>query len=334
MVVGNLGSDANYAPFIARGGAAPVAITLADLQVGLLSTANSLSLATDAGWTMLNGAHGHPLSRRVPEGKFTAWAAGDFGADEHASRDGELSVGEIGVGRNFGKLQANLALGKTTATQHTPVAGETSLDGIYLIADLIAQLPNRAVWVTLTGFYQLNSLDIRRGYLNAGTPDASTAAFDAHTVGGALRADWENALTLHGIAFTPYVKGTIAQTSTPTYAETGGGFPAIIAGRKDLASEVSVGVNSAYDLRANLRLVGTLEGVHRFQDTSASTTADFGPGIGSVTTPGQRQRQDWARGTLGFEYDTGRGLFSISANATTVGQAASLWIATSYQVHF
>lgn len=74
--------------------------------------------------------------------------------------------------------------------------------------------------------------------------------------------------------------------------------------------------------------------MHRFQDTSSATTADFGAGIGSVTTPGQRQRQDWARATVGLEYNTGKGLFSISANGTTVGQTSNLWVATSYQIFF
>ncbi len=335
VVTGSLQENEDIV-YLARGGTGipGAAITVAELRRGMVSTANSLSLATDAGWTMLSGAHGHPLARRAAEGKSTAWAAGDLGEDSHGSRDGDLSVGEVGVGHNFGRLQFNLALGKTNATQHTPVAGKTELNGTYLMADLLTKLPNRALWVTLSGFYQLNLLDIRRGYLNAGTPDSSSASFDAHTAGGALRADWENAIAWRGLALTPYVKGTVAQTTTPTFTETGGGFPAVIAGRKDLASEVVVGVNSAYAVRTGLRLVGTIEGVHRFQGTSASTTADFGIGIGPVTTPGQRQRQDWARGMVGIEHDTSRGLFSISVNATTTGQAANLWLATSFQINF
>jgi probable HAF family extracellular repeat protein len=230
VVVGITQSGDSY---LARGSGL---ITVSDLQKGMTSTANSLSLATDAGWTMLNGAHGHPLSRRAPDSKSTAWVAGDLGEDNHASRDGNVAVGEFGVGHNYGKFQANLALGKTVGTQRTPVAGKTDLDGTYLIADLLTQLPGRPVWVTFTGFYQLSSLDIRRGYLNAGTPDASSASFDAHTVGAALRADWENAASFAGFDLTPYIKGTVAQTRTPTFTETGGGFPSTIAGRKDLAT--------------------------------------------------------------------------------------------------
>ncbi len=326
-----VGQTSDNQPFIARGSGL---VTLAQLQEAMATAGSTLNFGADAGWTILNGAHGHPLSRRAEPGHWTAWVAGDLGRDDHGARDGELTVGEVGVGRNFGTVQANLALGKSLGTQHTPVSGKTDLDGTYLITDLIAHVPNSQVYVTLLGVYQSSDLDVRRGYLNAGTPDASLSAFEAKSYGGSLRADWENAATIAGTGLSPYVKFTAVWTNTPTFTETGGGFPATVSALHASTTEALVGVNTSTELTHGWRLVTTLEAAHRFQERSPTTTADFGPGIGSVTTTGQAFEQDFLRASVGVEVPAGKGVFTLTINGTTTAPAASLWIATSYQVHF
>jgi probable HAF family extracellular repeat protein len=326
-----VGQTSDNQPFIARGSGL---VTLAQLQEAMATAGSTLNFGADAGWTILNGAHGHPLSRRAEPGHWTAWAAGDLGRDDHAARDGQITVGEVGVGHSFGTLQANLAVGKTIGKQHTPVSGQTDLDGIFVITDLITHVPNSSVYVTLLGFYQWSDLDVRRGYLNAGTPDASFSAFQAKSYGGSLRADWENAATVAGTGLSPYVKFTAVWTDTPTFTETGGGFPATVSALNASTTEITVGVNSSTALARGWHLVGTLEGAHRFQERSPTTTADFGPGIGSVTTTGQAFEQDFLRASVGVEVPVGKGVFTFTVNGTTSAPAASLWLATSYQIHF
>jgi hypothetical protein len=37
---------------------------------------------------------------------------------------------------------------------------------------------------------------------------------------------------------------------------------------------------------------------------------------------------------VGVEYTMGKSVFNVSLNATTRSEAASAWVATSYQYHF
>ena len=281
-----------------------------------------MNMGRVAGSLVLNGAHGHPLDRLTAPGHFTAWSAGDLGYDNHGSRDGNLAVGEVGAGYNFGPVQTNLALGKTTGSQNTMLSGSTDFDGTYLIGDLIGAIPGTPLIATLTGIFQKGSLDEHRGYLNAGLPDMSHGSTDADTVGGSVRLDWADAYKFHGVSFTPYAKFSLTHTTVDAFTEVGGGFPAVFNKHADTISEQTLGVNTAYPLTTMLKLVTTMEGIHRFQGQS-STIDGTVTGVTPFSLPGERYHQNWMRGTVGFEYTMGKSVFNVSINATTLSEAAS-----------
>lgn len=328
VVVGQL---TNGHAFIARSGKG--LMTIEDVQESLRGNATSLNMGRSAGELVLNGAHGHPLQRRTAPGRFTAWAAGDLGSDDHGSRDGSLGVAEAGGGYNFGLAQANLAVGKTVGHQNTFLDGDTDFDGVYLITDLIVPIPGTPLIGTLTAFHQWGNLDSNRGYLNAGLSDYSAGSTDVGTTGGVARLDWADALTVQKFKITPYTKLSLSRTHVDGYTETGGGFPATYDARNDTISELAVGVNTARTLTKRLTLVNTLEGVHRFQG-HGSTIDGAVAGVSAFSLPGETYRQDWLRGTVGVDCAVAHGVFSVSLNATTRGEASNLWLASSYQVHF
>lgn len=319
--------------FIAKGDSG--LITLADLQQSIAGTAAAISSTRTSAGLVLNGAHGHPMARRTEADRFVAWAGGDYGQDNHGERDGHLSVAEGGGGYNFGPAQLNVALGRTDSLQNTVFDGETDHTGVFGIVDVIIPVPATPLFVTVTGIYQDSELDIRRGYLNGGLPDRSDGDTDAATYGGALRVDWLNACSIGGVDLTPFTKLVITRSKIDAFTETGGGFPAAYQTQRDTVSDLHLGTNASYELRKNLRLIATLEGVYRFQDHASSTGVSI-PGVtpGVTSLAGEDYKQAWLSGGLGTEYDVGAGTFSIMLNGTTEGAASNLWLATSYQYKF
>ncbi|MBK7674970.1 MAG: hypothetical protein IPJ27_09495 [Candidatus Accumulibacter sp.] len=73
--------------------------------------------------TLLNGAHSLPLSYRTPKGQATVWGAGDYGWYNQNSVDGNVWLGEIGGGYNFGPVQLNLSVGYSENRQDLAQGG-------------------------------------------------------------------------------------------------------------------------------------------------------------------------------------------------------------------
>ena len=329
VVLGYLrNTEANFIAWSGKG-----LVTIADVQSSLAGKATSLNMGHTAGSLVLTGAHGHPLERLTAPGHFTAWAAGDLGYDNHGARDGSLAVGEVGGGYNFGPVQTNLAVGKTTGLQNTDLGGSTNFDGTYLISDVIGAIPHTPLTGTLTGFFQKGHLDASRGYLNAGLPDMSRGSTHADTVGGAVRVDWADAVKFHGVSFTPYTKLSLTHTVVDAYTEVGGGFPAAYNRRNDTITDQALGVNTSYPLTKTLKLVTTLEGVHRYQG-KGSTIDGTVTGVSTFSLPGEHYMETWLRGTVGVQYAVGKGVFVVSLNGTTRSETSNAWVATSYQYHF
>jgi len=326
-----VGLLANQRAFIAR--SAEGLVTVEDMQESLQGGIVAMNMGRSAGELVMHGAHGNPLDRRTAVGRFTAWAAGDLAADHHGSRDGSLGVGELGGGYNFGPLQANLAVGLTKGNQDTFLGGNADFDGAYIIADLIAPVPQTPLVATLTVFHQQGELHTKRGYLNAGLVNYASGSTDIATYGGAARLDWENAFAARGFSFTPYVKLSLTHTRMDGYVESGGFFPATYDARNDTTTELTVGVNMARPLTSRLTLRSKLEGVHRFEERGSSIDGEIA-GVSTFSLPGDEYRQDWLRGAVGLDYATASGVFSVSINATSRGEASSVWLATSYQIHF
>jgi probable HAF family extracellular repeat protein len=305
------------------------------------NTANSLrspSTITQTGLLannlILTGAHSRPLSYRVTAGQNTYWAAGDWGQDNHDVRNGDIGLADLGLGRNFGAIQVNAALGRTWANQNLDLNGNLDDKGSYLFAE--AMMPLRgSLWGVLSGYYLRGDTDLRRGYLNAGTLDYSYGHPDTYTWAVRGRLEWDSIASIVGVSLNPYGDLSYTHTRMEGYTETGGGFPAGYDAKTDYATELRIGVNGTKPLTERTKLVGTLEGVHRFEKTSSNVSGEV-LGVGGFTFdfPGQSYDQDWLRVGLGAETKIGGGIASLMFNATTVGEIPNAWLAVRYQATF
>lgn len=321
--------------FIARGGSGLV--TLADVQQSLGAAATGGGMALSAVGTALNGAHSRPLARRVAAGKKAFWVAGDWGTDDHGSRSGDLGLAEVGLGQNFGPLQLSLSLGQTWAKQDLILNGRAKSDGTYVMAEALVPLrmdtADSGLIATVGAYVHRGDADLRRGYLNAGFQDFSSGMPGVDTWGLRARLDWENASTVAGAGLTPYVDLGYNEAKIAAYTETGGGFPAQFNARKETATELRLGMNASKPILNNARLVGTLEAVHRFEDTGARTVGQV-VGLFGFDLAGPAIKQDWLRGGVGIEGKLGDGTGSLMLNLTTQGEAPNAWLAASWQMAF
>ena len=323
-----VGNDGNIALYRAGSGAIEPVRTTDSVGTSAIGGQSALSAVS----TVPNGAHSRPLQYRTASGKKIAWVAGDLGSDEHGSRDGDLALGEIGIGYNFGPAQLNLALGRTRIEQSAALNGRTQAQGDYLLAEGLIPL-DHSLWLTLGAYGHWGEARIRRGYLNLGLPDASIGSPDMHVYGLRARLDWENALTIGQGAFSPYLDLTHNVSNMRAYTERGGGFPARFDARREQADELRIGMHAAYPLSSSARFVSLTEVAHRFQKHTAATTGEV-VGMFAFDVPGQSVRQDWLRLGAGIEGALGEGVGSVMLNLTTQGSAPNVWLAMSYQVGF
>jgi outer membrane autotransporter protein len=273
-----------------------------------------------------------PLSYRVALGQRTVWGSGDWGRDEHDPLDGNLALGEVGAGYNFGPVQANVALGRTWTNQNLAANGDMNADGSYLWAEALAPLHGN-LWGVLGGYYQWGDANVHRGYRNAGTPDTSTGSPDTRTWGIRGRLEWDGAAKPGGVSLSPYGELSYLHTHMDAYMEQGGGFPVAYDALEQHATDLRLGMNAAYPLSDRTQLLGLLAAVHRFNSWADPISGDV-IGLFPFELPATAYNQNWLRAGLGVSAHLGFGVASLMVNATTEGQAPSAWVAATYQVPF
>lgn len=329
VVVGQLGSSVFYARVSEIGSGL---ITLPEIRESLYAAAHGSGMATSFATTAINGGHGRPLSRLVEAGQRTFWLAGDWGRDDHGSRSGDLGLAEAGLGYNFGPLQVNVSLGQTWAQQRLTLDGRAKVDGTYLLAEALVPVTGK-LWAALGAYGHWGDADLRRAYLNGGLPDYSTARPAVRTWGLRARLDWDHALHAGSVGFSPYLDLTYSEARLDAYTETGGGFPARFDARRDRATDLRLGSNATYPLMGDLRLLGTLEAVHRFERSGARASGEV-IGMFDFDLAGIRTKQDWLRLGGGVEGSLAGGKATLSINATTQGETPNIWLAANWQVAF
>lgn len=77
-----------------------------------------------------------------------------------------------------------------------------------------------------------------------------------------------------------------------------------------------LGANASKPLSADVRLVGTLEAVHRFENNGARTVGQV-VGLSGFDPPGIKYDRNWLRAGIGAEGKLGEGVGSLMLNATT-----------------
>ncbi|MDP2823407.1 MAG: autotransporter outer membrane beta-barrel domain-containing protein [Sulfuritalea sp.] len=226
----------------------------------------------------------------------------------------------------------NVSLGQTWAKQSLLLNGRAKTDGSYLLAEALIPVSGN-LWATVGGYGHWGKADLRRGYLNAGAPDASTGKPGVDTWGLRARLDWDAAYRLAGADVSPYVDLSYGEAKLDAYTETGGGFPARFDARRDKATELRLGAHAVKPLDNGLRLVGTLEAAHRFETGGARTTGQV-IGLFGFDLAGPANKQDWLRVGAGVEGKLAEGTASLSVNATSKGEALNTWLAASWQMAF
>lgn len=277
---------------------------------------------------LLNGAGSRPLDRRADPGRSLTWLGGDWGRLD----DGDIGLGEIGAGHNFGGLQINAVVGFSRFDQTTALGGKSDLSAGYVKAEALANLyatGNGGLWGAFTASALWGHADMERNYLNGGLLDTSYGSTDTSGYGLRARLQWENAVDY----VSPYADISHVRGCFDAYTETGGGFPASFGKLCDGSTELRYGFDVTYPLSSELRLIGTLEGVHRFDDKSANVTGVvtglYAFDLGSVS-----YQQNWLRAGAGFEADIGGSTLSLMGNVTSQSQSAKAWVAANWRMKF
>lgn len=311
-------------------------ITVDDLAQSLQSAGVAHGVAVRSLGLIMNGAGSRPLDSRAAKGRMVAWLGGDWGRDDHGVRDGDAKVGEIGLGYNFGGLNIGGVLGLTRSDQ-TAANGQADVDGTYIKAEAMTRLyagsasKTDGLWAVVTGTGVWGNADLRRNYVaNGGALDSSVGRTDANGYGVRLRLQWEDLAP----TFSPYGEIAYARACLDAYTETGGAFPAAFNKLCDGATEARYGFDEQIPLMPNFRLIGTLEGVHRF-DGGAPAVAGQVIGLGGFALAGANVKQDWVRAGAGFAFDVvGGSTLSVMGNVTSKSEAPNAWIAANWRMAF
>lgn len=329
-VVVGYGSSANGTEaFIARGGSG---------LLGLNTFANSLAsvsnIATQGellAQTALHGAHGHPGANRAIDDKYFMWLAGDYAHDNRYDSKDDFYLAEVGVGYSYNKdIKYSIAYGRTSGESDLLYEGKNEAEGYYVAFDTDIKLPVSApLYATLTYLYGKNDLDLKRGYENAGTLDASYANTNQSIQAFKARLQW------HALQewLLPYVEYNYAKIKTDAYTETSGGFPAHFDANNESITDYRYGFDSNFKLNENNKIITTLEGIHR-KDAQASGISGELIGLQAFAMNAQNYDQNWMRATVGVEsiFDIGR--VTLTLNSTTKGADAQFWGGVNYTVGF
>ena len=299
-VVGESYGPSGAEAFLARVSAVGSgSVSLAGLQQSLLEASRAGDMTLGMSNLVMHGEHSRPLARRVAAGKKVIWVSGDWGTDNHDTRDGDLGAAELGGGANLGSVQLNLSLGQAWGKQNFTLAGEAQSDGTYLMAEALLPLPQK-LWATFAAYGMWGEAEVRRGYLNAGLPTTSDGNTDTSTWGLRARLDWDAALSFGQISATPYADLSHSETRTEAYTETGGGFPVAYDARTNKATQLRVGANGSHPLAGSMRLIGIIEAAHLFQENQANTRGQV-VGLFGFDIAGTDNKQTWLRAGGGVE---------------------------------
>lgn len=301
-----------------------------------LSNQSQISVAaTNTASLVLHGIHGHPLNMRPRDGKNQClWASGDWGGSDLDRSTDSISVAEIGgcYVLQDTQIQIGAALGKNWSTQKTVYQGEQSLDGQYLLVELMTPVARWSpdLWATVTAYYNHSDADITRGYSNQGSLDNSNGSTTTDTWALRTRLDWENALMLLSSDISPYADLTFIESSVDGYNENSGTLPAQFDSTKQQVTELRLGFNAHHQYSQRVAFTAGAEGVHRFNDTAPSVSGISNAIPFALST--ETDSRSWLRWSLGAEIDLSTSRLSLQTNYTTGKQDPDFWVALALHV--
>ena len=305
-----------------------------------LSSVNNQSRVYAAGTTLaslpLEGAHHRPMMSFDRMGKDAQfWATGDFGSSSRV-RDVKVTSGEMGVNKDIGpNTLAGFAIGRGQQNQDLALDGSNNVIGNYVLGE-IDYRPFGSQWiVSLLGMVGSWDAKINRGYSNSGSTDYSLGQTDIISRSARLRVDAPVLFSVAGFGFSPYASYAVTQTVVEAYTEAGGGLPASYDEQKHNATEARLGMMATNVINEKLKLIVSVEGIHRFDGAGPALTGQDITGSVGFSLPGQAPRPDCVRLGVDVDYklaaDT---LLNISAHASTVGEVADVSGAVSIRRAF
>ena len=305
-----------------------------------MSSVNNQHRVHNAGVTLaslpLEGAHHRPMTSFDRMGKDAQfWATGDFGSSSRV-RDVKVASGEFGVNKDIApNTLAGIAIGRGQQNQDLALAGSNNVTGNYVLGE-IDYRPFGSQWVvSLLGMVGSWDAKINRGYANGGNTDYSLGDTDITSRSARLRVDAPVLFSVGGFGFSPYASYAVTQTVVEAYTEAGGGLPASYDQQEHNATEARLGVMATKVFDEKLKLIVSVEGIHRFDGAGPALTGQDITGSFGFNLPGQAPRPDCVR--LGFDVDyklAADTLLNISAHASTVGEVADVSGAVSIRRAF
>ena len=305
-----------------------------------MSSVNNQNRVYAAGTTLANlpleGAHHRPMMSFDRMGKDAQfWATGDFGSSSRV-RDVKVTSGEMGVNKDIApNTLAGIAIGRGQQNQDLALDGSNNVIGNYVLGE-IDYRPFGSQWiVSLLGMVGSWDAKINRGYSNGGGTDYSFGQTDILSRSARLRVDAPVLFSVGGFGFSPYASYAVTQTVVEAYTEAGGGLPASYDQQEHNATEARLGVMATKVFDEKLKLIVSVEGIHRFDGAGPALTGQDITGAVGFSLPGQAPRPDCVR--LGVDVDyklTADTLLNVSAHASTVGEVADVSGAVSIRRAF
>lgn len=305
-----------------------------------MSSVNNQNRVYNAGVTLANlpleGAHHRPMMSFDRMGKDAQfWATGDFGSSSRV-RDVKVTSGEVGVNKDIApNALAGIAIGRGQQNQDLALDGSNNVIGNYVLGE-IDYRPFGSQWiVSLLGMVGSWDAKINRGYSNGGGTDYSLGQTDITSRSARLRVDAPVLFSVGGFGFSPYASYAVTQTVVEAYTEAGGGLPASYDEQEHNATEARLGMMATKVFNEKLKLIVSVEGIHRFDGAGPALTGQDITGAVGFSLPGQAPRPDCAR--LGVDVDyklTADTLLNVSAHASTVGEVADVSGAVSIRRAF
>ena len=307
---------------------------------GWMSSVNNQSRVYAAGTTLaslpLEGAHHRPMMSFDRMGKDAQfWATGDFGSSSRV-RDVKVTSGEMGVNKDIApNTLAGIAIGRGQQNQDLALDGSNNVIGNYVLGE-IDYRPFGSQWiVSLLGMVGSWDAKINRGYSNSGSTDYSLGQTDITSRSARLRVDAPVLFSVGGFGFSPYASYAVTQTVVEAYTEAGGALPASYDEQKHNATEARLGMMATKAFNEKLKLIVSVEGIHRFDGAGPALTGQDITGSVGFSLPGQAPRPDCVRLGVDVDYklaaDT---LLNVSAHASTVGEVADVSGAVSIRRAF
>jgi hypothetical protein len=334
MILGTASNGSGSFPFIASASAGVT--DFADW----MSSVNNQNRVYAAGTTLaslpLEGAHHRPMMSFDRMGKDAQfWATGDFGSSSRV-RDVKVTSGEMGVNKDIApNTLAGIAIGRGQQNQDLALDGSNNVIGNYVLGE-IDYRPFGSQWiVSLLGMVGSWDAKINRGYSNGGGTDYSFGQTDILSRSARLRVDAPVLFSVGGVGFSPYASYAVTQTVVEAYTEAGGALPASYDEQEHNATEARLGMMATKVFDEKLKLIVSVEGIHRFDGAGPALTGQDITGAVGFSLPGQAPRPDCVR--LGVDVDyklTADTLINVSAHASTVGEVADVSGAVSLRRAF